>query len=66
MYRFTRKNLNSKTVKDSQGLVRSCQVLDQPLHLPLSTLPVLGILEIRCQGLEHGELETGSVLISMS
>ena len=35
------KNLNSRTAKDSQGLVRTCQVLDQSLHVPLLDLQVL-------------------------
>ena len=46
----TDKNLNSRTAKDSQGLVSTCQVLDQSLHVPLldlqaldQSLPVLGI-----------------------
>ena len=47
----TDKNLNSRTAKDSQGLVRTCQVLDQSLPVPLLALQVLnqswGILEIR-------------------
>ena len=56
----TDKILNSRTAKDSQGLVRTCQVLDQSLQVPLLALQVLtspyqswGILEIRCPGLEH-------------
>ena len=36
------QNLNSRTAKDLQGLVRTCQVLDQSLHVPLLALPVLG------------------------
>ena len=56
-------NLNSSSAEDSQGLVRTCQVLDQSLHVPLLALQVLdqsspyqswGILEIRCEGLKHG------------
>ena len=37
----TDKNLNSGTAKDSQGLVRTCQVLDQFLHVSLLALQVL-------------------------
>ena len=35
------KNLNSRVAKDSQGLVRTCQVLDQSLHVPFLALQVL-------------------------
>ena len=45
----TGKILNSRTANDSQGLVRTCQVLDQSLQVPLlalkfldQSLPVLG------------------------
>ena len=38
----TDKNLNSRTAKDSQELARTCQVLDQSLHVPLLALQVLG------------------------
>ena len=38
----TDKILNSRTAKDSQGLVRTCQVLDQSLQVPLLALQVLG------------------------
>ena len=34
-------NLNSRIAKDSQGLVRTCQILDQSLHEPLLALQVL-------------------------
>ena len=34
-------NLNSSSAKDSQGLVRTSQVLDQSLHVPLLALQVL-------------------------
>ena len=37
----TDKNLNSRTAKYSQGLVRTCQVLDQSLQVPLLALQVL-------------------------
>ena len=37
----TDKILNSRTAKDSQGLVRTCQVLDQSLQVPLLALQVL-------------------------
>ena len=37
----TDKNLNSRTAKDSQGLVRSCQTMDQSLQVPLLALQVL-------------------------
>ena len=37
----TDKNLNSRTAKDSQGLVRTCQVLDHSLQVPLLALQVL-------------------------
>ena len=37
----TDKNLNSRTAKDSQGLVKTCQVLDKSLHVPLLALQVL-------------------------
>ena len=37
----TDKILNSRSAKDSQGLVRTCQVLDQSLQVPLSALQVL-------------------------
>ena len=37
----TDKNLNSRAAKDSQGLVRTCQVLDQSLHVPRLALQVL-------------------------
>ena len=37
----TDKNLNSRTAKDSQGLARTCQVLDQSLHVSLVALQVL-------------------------
>ena len=51
MRRLTRtdKILTSRTVKNSQGLVRACQVLDQSLQVSLlglqvldQSLPVLG------------------------
>ena len=35
------KILNFRTAKDSQGLVRTCQVLDQSLPVPLLALQVL-------------------------
>ena len=45
----TDKKMHSRTAKDSRGLTRTCQVLDQSLHLPLfalqvmdQSLPVLG------------------------
>ena len=38
----TDKNLSSRTAKDSQGLVKTYQVLDQSLHVPLLALQVLG------------------------
>ena len=37
----TDKILNSTTAKDYQGLVRTCQVLDQSLQVPLLALQVL-------------------------
>ena len=37
----TDKNLNSRTAKDSQGLARTCQILDQSLHMSLLDLQVL-------------------------
>ena len=33
--------MNSRTAEDSQGLVRTCQVLEQSLHVPLLALEVL-------------------------
>ena len=38
----TDRNLNSRTAKDWQALVRICQVLYQSLHVPLLALQVLG------------------------
>ena len=34
--------MNSRTAKDFQGLVRTCQDLDESLHVPLLALQVLG------------------------
>ena len=46
------KNLNSRTAaKDSQRLVRTCQVLDQSLHvLPLLALQVLDQFSLASPG----------------
>ena len=37
----TDKSLNSRTAKNTQGLVKTCQVLDQSLPVPLLALQVL-------------------------
>ena len=58
----TDKNLNSRTAKDSQGLVRTCQVLDQSLHVPLLALQVLDQY-LPVLGISPGLLRTGPGLV---
>ena len=57
----TDKNLNSRSVNDSQGLVRTCQVLDQSLHAPHLALPVLGSPGAKNWNTEKSKTDSGHI-----